>query len=122
MTATSKSNILSIAPELSTRADDLFTMVLSDVSNQCGTEFGGRQEEAQRYLAAHLLTLCGNSTSVYAGGASGAATKQKTGDIEMSFGSISQMLGSNATRYDLTVYGQRYITIRKSSIASFSVI
>jgi len=122
MTATSKSSILSIAPELSTRSDALFTLVLADVSNQCGTEFGGRQEEAQRYLAAHLLTLCGSSASVYATGASGSAVKLKTGDIEMSFGSISQMLGANATRYDSTVYGQRYMTIRKSSIVSFMVI
>jgi len=121
---TTKANILAIAPELSDRDDSLFTLVINDVSLQVtSSEYGARAEEARRYLAAHLLTLAGSSTSTGAAGASGPVTSEKMGEAERDYGTISDIIGSSkATRYDLTTYGMRFISICRSSLSRFLVV
>ena len=120
---TTKANILLIAPELSDRSDDLFNLVIADVSLAVSSsKFGTRTEEAQRYLAAHLLSLCGSSTSSGAGGASGSVKREKVDQVEKEYGSIGDILGDKATRYDLTVYGQRYMTLSRALVPNFLVV
>jgi len=119
---TTKANILKIAPELADRSDELFNLVIADVALQVtSSEYGSRLEEAQRYLSAHLLTICGSDSSIGAAGSSGPVTGEQMGDASKNYGSIAQLLGNRATRYDLTVYGQRFMSISRSSIPRFQV-
>lgn len=119
---TTKANILLIAPELSSRSDDQFNLVIADVNLQVSSnQYGTRTEEAKRYLAAHLLTLIQPEGSSSAPGGSGPVEREKMGDAEIEYGSIADLIGSDATRYDLTRYGQRYVAITKRLVPLFKV-
>ena len=72
MADTSKANVLIVAPELSTVAEAVWTLILADVATEITTSMisGSYQERAQRYLVAHLLTIHNRNASAPAGAAS----------------------------------------------------
>jgi hypothetical protein len=115
-------NIKAIAPELTTfidtNTDGVVDLILGDVAGQITSSiYGTKQERAQRYLAAHLLSLAFSSSTGTGGG--GALKREKVGDEEIEyFGSTSK----DANGYDETPYGRTYLDIRKGCIAGFAVI
>jgi len=121
---TTKAAILIIAPELSDRSDDVFDFIVNSVALEVtNSNYGSRVEEARTYLAAHLLTLVGSSESAGASGASGPVTSEKMGSAAKDYASISDLIGTSAaTRYDLTSYGSRFISISRSLIPRFLVV
>jgi len=112
---TTKADVLLIAPELATVSDDLFNLVLADASREVSSSSVGRYaSEAQRYLTAHILTLL-NSAGAEAG-ASGFVESMKTGDVSLSYATAKGAISGRITRYDATIYGQRYILLLRRKI------
>jgi hypothetical protein len=101
-----------MAPELSNVPQDLVALVLDDVAIEVGTIFGRKQEQAQRYLAAHYLTLSNPCNVSRNPNVAGPISQMKTGDESVSYdGNIK-----NPTRYDETSYGRRFESIKRSCI------
>lgn len=121
MGATSKDNISAIAPELKSFIDDnscVVDLILADVASEVRQSvFGSKQERAQRYLAAHYLTLSNPATS---SGSSGPVTKEKVGDVEKSYGDSSNAKGAQIGLSE-TSYGRTYLQIRRGCIVGFQV-
>ena len=109
MAATTKANVLVIAPELSNVSDGLFDLVLNDVTKLVSTSFGKNQEMAQRYLAAHLVTV---SSPDYKN-RTGPVVRYKLGPEEIEFADMD--LKSDEFMLS-TKYGRHYQTIGKQSI------
>jgi hypothetical protein len=117
--ATTKANVLAIAPELSTLSDDTWDLILADVANDLSaTVFGSRLEQAARYLAAHRLTLIAQGSS---GGSGGQLTKEKTGD-EMREYSDGTRWSARDALYARTQYGLTFLEIRNRSTFGFRVV
>ena len=120
MAATTKENVLLIAPELSAITnDDTWTLILNDVTTDVSASvFGDQRERAARYLAAHYLTL---SIQGGSGSASGPIIKEKVGDVmrEYSGGSISYGVNNPLAR---TSYGLTFLKIRDKVLGAFRVI
>lgn len=120
---TTSVNVKLIAPELAIYIDAntaLVTLILGDVADQITSSvYGGKQERAQRYLAAHLLSLAYQS-SIGVGG-SGPVEIDKVGDVQVKYGSTQNYL-IDATRYDETPYGRTYMAIRRGCIGAFRSI
>lgn len=119
MAATTKDRISAIAPELKDFiADDscVVSIILEDVASEVKQGvFGSKQERAQRYLAAHYLTLSNPATS---SGSSGAVKREKVGDVEKEYTDASQLKGSQVG-YSETSYGRTYLQIRRGCIVGF---
>lgn len=118
MSDTTAGNIKLIAPELSEFIcgnDNLVDLIISDVAGQISSAtYGSKQERAQRYLAAHYLTL-----SKQAGegvGGSGPVESEKVGDVEVKYGKVDF---ADKSRFDETSYGRVYKTIRSGCIGAF---
>ncbi len=111
MADTSKANILAIAAELSSVSDGTFDLVLADVALQI-TEavFGARQEVAQRYLAAHRLTVINGTEK------GGAVVSERTGDVATSYAA------PGSDDYNETAYGREFARICKGCVAGFMVV
>ena len=123
MANTTKDNVLKIAPELSVITDDtIWDLILEDVKDHTAAVWGTNQEKAQRYLAAHLLTL---AVSPFTGGISaasgGARTKEKVGEVEVNYKDVLSSL-SDSNRYDTTKYGMIYNLIRRQSIVAINAV
>lgn len=118
MSNTTSANVLAIAPELSGLPQDTIDLILLDVADQV-TEavFGTKQEKAQRYLAAHLLTLIKQASE--GGGKAGPVVTEKTGDVSVTYANPAV---TSQNRYDLTAYGQEYNNIRKGCVVGFMVV
>lgn len=108
--ATTKNDVICIAPELSEVNITLFNKVLADVVLLVSSQFGSKRDMAQRYLTAHILTVLLQDS---ADTISGPIRSERAGqeEIEYSEGQISDF-----SRYDLTKYGQLYMSIQKRSI------
>ena len=121
MGATTADNVSAIAPEMKSFIDGnkcIVDLILSDVSGEVKQGiFGTKQERAQRYLAAHYLTLSNPATS---SGSSGAVKKEKVGDVEVEYTDASQMKGAQVG-YAETSYGRVYLQIRRGCIAGIRV-
>lgn len=119
MAATTKENIIAIAPELESFISGescVVGLILSDVQSEVTQGvFGSKQERAQRYLAAHYLTLSNPATS---SGSSGAIKKEKVGDIEKEYTDSSKVKGAQIGLSE-TSYGRTYLSIRRGCIVSF---
>ena len=110
MSDTTQSRVLAIAPELSEASAEAWDIVLEDVAGQVGGNWGAKQEIAQRYLAAHRLTLILHTEK----GAS--VTSERTGDVATTYATPS------ADDYSETVYGREFERIRKGAIAGFMTV
>ena len=97
MSATTQANVLLIAPELSSITDsDVWDLILADVASEVSSGvFGAAQERAQRYLAAHYLSLYGASL----GAATGSLKREKVGNTEKEY-AISSTVSTNNTEAD----------------------
>ena len=117
MSATDKGNILKIAPELSAITDDdVWTLVLADVAGEVESSvFGSKQEKAQRYLAAHYLTLL-MPDNLRNPAAAGSMTSETAGKVSRSYG-LARVKGQN--RYDETSYGRVFHAIRRGIVIPF---
>lgn len=116
---TTKDLVLIIAPELANITNNLlWDTILDDVaSDVTASVFGIKQERAQRYLAAHLLTLSNPDSNINPL-ASGPITSERTGPLAVSYGSISNINGE----LDSTNYGREFIRIRKGCIVGIRTI
>lgn len=97
---------------------DILALVLNDVILQVSScVFGNRQEEAQRYLAAHLLTMM---VSAMSGGSApgGPMTSQQVGQVSVQYASLSLTILS---RYDTTPYGMRFSQIKNMTVVPIAV-
>lgn len=117
---TIKSEVLLIAPELSSINDDLFDLVIADATRQVSTASVGRNvAEARRYLTAHILTLL--TAPGASSGASGSIDSKTAGDVSVSYSNAKSSISGQITRYDLTIYGQRYIQLLRRKIVPAAV-
>ena len=109
MAATTKARVLIIAPELSTMTDDQFSQAIEYAALIVTTKYGTRQQFAQDYYVAHLLTL--TKLTIGSGGfVSGALSKERTEKLEKAFSSTMSSI-KDANRYDETVYGRVFNTV-----------
>ena len=127
MSDTTTENIEAIAPELKdfigdSCNKDLVELILEDVVAQIREAvYGSKQERAQRYLAAHLLTLIKQGSDGANSGASGPVEKEKVGDVEVKYSTAVVSNLSDVNRYDETKYGRVYMIIRKGCVLAFKV-
>ena len=121
MSDTTAKNIEFIAPELAVficQNGDLVTLILEDVAGQISSsKYGAKEERAQRYLAAHFLSLAHLSSLGRGGG--GSIEADKVGDVEIKYGSNNM---ADKSRYDETPYGRTYMTIRRGCIGAFMTV
>lgn len=127
MSDTTTENIKGIAPELADFIDeagnsDIVDLILEDVAAQIREAvYGTKQERAQRYLAAHFLTLINQGASGASSGASGPVEKEKVGDVEIKYSTSVLSNLSDVNRYDETKYGRVYMIIRRGCVLAFRV-
>ena len=115
MAATTQANVLIIAPEFSSVDAGTWTLILADVATEVSNAvYGTRQEQAQRYLAAHYLTLINSSGKQ----CSGPVVAESVGQVSKVY---AQSLVSKSD-YSSTVYGQTFLGIRKGCVVGFTVI
>lgn len=122
MSNTTKENVILIAPELSVVSNELFTLILADVALEVSSaSFGAKQEQAQRYLAAHYLTISTGSASSSA--SAGSVKKEKVGEVEVEYSdSLKDILSSiKASRFDETKYGRQFESVKRTAILPFLV-
>lgn len=121
MSDTTADKVKLIAPELSEFIcgnDNLVDLILEDVAGQINSAtYGSKQERAQRYLAAHFLSLAFSSSQGVGG--SGPIESEKVGDVEVKYGKVDF---ADKSRYDETPYGRTYKVIKSSSIGAFMTI
>lgn len=121
---TTKENVKLIAPELSTVTDELFNLILTDVALEVSSaSFGAKQEQAQRYLAAHYLTISVGSAESSA--SSGSVKKEKVGEVEIEYSdSLKDILSSikATSRFDETKYGRQFESVKRTAILPFVVV
>lgn len=116
---TTKDNIIAIAPELSKVPISMMELVLADIENTVGSNFGARQEEAQRYLGAHLLTLL-NPDSGSNPDAVGGVKSERNEEVQIQYDGLAGLKDKN--RLDTTKYGVMFNQITKQSIIPFMTI
>jgi hypothetical protein len=121
MSDTTAKNIELIAPELAVfmcQNGDLVTLILEDVAGQISSaKYGSKEERAQRYLAAHFLSLA--HLSNLGQGGSGPVESEKVGDVEIKY---SKADFADKSRYDETPYGRTYMTIKRGCIGAFMTV
>ena len=102
MSDTTAKNVELIAPELAVfmcQNGDLVTLILEDVAGQISSaRYGAKEERAQRYLAAHFLSLA-YSASLGQGG-SGPVEMEKVGDVQVKYGANSFMDSKISREFD----------------------
>jgi hypothetical protein len=113
MSDTTWSNVVAMAPELSTLSVAQQNLIIADVKLLVSTAFGDYQEIAQRYLAAHMGTILNSSNK----SATGGLQSESIGDASISYGSIQ-----DASRYDTTAYGRKYKEILDTCIIGFTSV
>ena len=122
MASTTADKISAIAPELKDFINDnacTVDLILSDVNDEVKQGvFGAKQERAQRYLAAHYLTLSNPATS---SGSSGAVKREKVGEVEKEYSDASKVKGAQVG-YSETSYGRTYLQIRRGCLLGFQQV
>jgi len=123
MADTTAENISLVAPELAdfiSRNDCLVDLILADVAGQVEYEiYGSKEEMAQRYLAAHYITLAKQGEDGLSSGASGPVRSEKVGDVQVEYNASSSISG--LTRLDTTKYGALFTQIRRMVNVGFNV-
>lgn len=121
---TTKANVKLIAPELASIADDLFNLILADVALEVSSAgFGAKQEVAQRYLAAHYLTISAGTAETSA--SAGSIKKEKVGEVETEYSDSLKDILTNikaTSRFDETKYGRQFESIKRTAILPLSVV
>lgn len=126
MADTTSDNVKLIAPELATFIGDngnLVTLILSDVAGQVDSAtYRSKQEQAQRYLAAHLLTISEQGSSGASSGAGGPLKREKVGQLEKEYATGSTSGVTGVSRLDETKYGRIFVDIRKGCVLGFQAV
>jgi hypothetical protein len=118
MAATTMNNVLDIAPELANVDLATWNLILSDVARDVSSSvYGTRQEQAQRYLAAHYLTII-RSDPLYRPNAAGPVGSESAGQASANYAAIPY---KDRNRYDETKYGRVFNSIRKGIVIPFRV-
>ncbi len=113
MADTTQANVLAIAPALDDVSQDAWDIVLTDVADMISeAAWGAKQEIAQRYLAAHKLTMIAVSDS------GPAVTAEKTGDVSTSYA----VGGGGDDDLAETKHGREFKRIQRGAIAGFMVV
>lgn len=107
---TTQSAVLILAPELEAVPQVAWDMVLADVALQVGANWGRKQETAQRYLAAHKLTLISREDK------GAGITSERTGDVSTTYATPGE------EDYSETVYGREYQRLLRGAIAGFMTV
>lgn len=71
-------------------------------------KFGDKRDQAVAFLAAHMFA------KVNSGGATGAITKEKVGDLEVTYGNA--MSNSSGDEFQTTPYGQLYWNLLRGCV------
>lgn len=122
--ALSVSSILdAIAPQFSTDADKstFITIATGLTSTSC---FGDNMNLAIALRTAHMMTIRDmekDGVSSAYGGASGAVTSKREGDLSISFGNNSSGNGSQNEDLNLTKYGKQLLGLMRGQIIGFSL-
>ncbi|BBO74404.1 hypothetical protein DSCW_18210 [Desulfosarcina widdelii] len=113
MSDTNAANVLAIAPELDGASQASWDLILADVATLITeSAWGAKQEMAQRYLAAHKLSMIAKSES------GPAVASEKTGDVSTTYA----VPGSNADDLDETKYGREYKRLRRCTVAGIMTV
>lgn len=122
---TTKAKVLLIAPELANLTDpgdEKWTQILADVATDISSSmYGSYQERAQRYLAAHYLTMIYRVQQGDAPNAAGGLIMDKNGDVIKQYASNSK-IGAKTSPFELTTYGKQYLAFRNKCVVGFHVI
>lgn len=125
MANTTKAKILLIAPELINLTDPgdvTWDLILADVASDItSTIYGSYQERAQRYLAAHCLTMIYRTQKGDAANAAGGLIMEKNGEVIKQYAS-SGKTGTGTSHYDMTTYGKQFLALRSKCIVGFHVV
>lgn len=98
-----------IAPQFDTEPNRaVFITLASQNVNTC--LFGVKADQAIAYLAAHYLTLSTDPSR--SGGATGAITSKKEGDLSIGYGAVAAGAGEEAL--SLTHYGMTFLQLQRS--------
>ncbi|MCK5605467.1 DUF4054 domain-containing protein [Candidatus Pacearchaeota archaeon] len=114
MADTTKENVWLIAPEFKCTSPAIIVLVLEDVSGMVGSSYGKKEEIAQRYLAAHLLTLLAEE------GETGVRTgimQERLGDESVTYSKPDKWSSFNSTKY-----GIMYEMLAKRSVPTANFI
>jgi len=85
---------------------------LDDALLYCdATKFGTRADQAQYYLAAHLMKL----SDLAASGASGPLVSEKVGEVSKSY---AQASSESDAQLGMTAYGSEYLRIRRTILVT----
>lgn len=116
MSATTQANILLIAPEFSSVAAEIWTLILADVAAEISSSvYGTSQERAQRYLAAHYLAIINSGGNQNAG----AVISETVGQVSKTYAQGDYV---DKNRLDETGYGRMFNQIRRGRVVGFTVI
>lgn len=122
MSNTTKAQILLIAPELNNLTDPsdlIWNQILEDVAGDVGsTAFGTLQEKAQRYKAAHHLSLILETQTGGSSSGTGSLTMDKNGDVLKQYSSPIKA-NKAMSPYERTTYGKEYLSIRNRCVVGF---
>lgn len=104
--AASPQTVRDIAPELATEPEARLQTFLDFAALSINSSvWGAKADFAQALLAAHYLTMANR------GGAGGALTSEKVGDLSRSYGQLE-----GAELYGATAYGMQYVQLRKTLV------
>lgn len=120
MSDTTKDNVLAIAPELKDIPLSTIKMILADVAVEVGAGYGEKQEQAQRYLAAHYLTIINPDNVDTKSSAPGGIKSEGLGDERVTYNGFQGI--KNRSRYDSTTYGQIFQSIKGGSILAATFV
>lgn len=123
MSNTTKAKILLIAPELAAITnDETWDLILSDIASEIGSSiYGSDQEKAQRYKAAHHLSLILDTINGGASGAAGGLIMDKNGDVIKQYASPMK-LAKIVSPYERTTYGKEFLSIQRRHVVGFAVV
>jgi hypothetical protein len=111
---TTRGNVLSIAPELTTASVSTFNLAIADSQIYIGSVYGRLTEMARRYYVAHCVTVW----TVLEANASGAVQSEKAGRASVSYGQG----GVDEGFLGMTKYGRMLLNLRRKSIVGVMVV
>lgn len=98
MANTTKEKVWQIAPEFKCTSPALIALILEDVQGMVGTAFGNKEEIAQRYLTAHLLTLISPEGQDNVGT---GVMRERLGDEDVTYSKPDKWSSFQSTKYGI---------------------
>lgn len=99
---------------------DLLDLVNTQLNaSMFGGEDAAKTKLARIYFAAHFASLPGAGTLPDGSAAAGPVTSESTGGVSRAYAAITAGGGSDADNWGETIWGRRYKTLLRGSIARF---